>query len=191
MSLREYSLNKIKDVLEKYKETCDESSKKTEKVLNEIKDIFTFPEIMEKSIYNTTIKEARLKNIERSWDSAEFKRLYKAYYFKVISNITYNKNSKFVLNNLLIGEFEPDKLVTMTPQELYPELWKDILIKRQQKEERAIKHLKQENQGVVGMFVCGKCKKNMTTYYQMQTRSADEPMTTFVTCLNCNNRWKC
>ena len=29
------------------------------------------------------------------------------------------------------------------------------------------------------------------TYYQLQTRSADEPMTTFVTCINCGNRWKC
>ncbi|KAL7409274.1 transcription elongation factor [Mrakia frigida] len=39
-------------------------------------------------------------------------------------------------------------------------------------------------------FKCGKCGQRKTTYYQMQTRSADEPMTTFVTCLNCNNRWK-
>ncbi|SGY38083.1 BQ5605_C003g01955 [Microbotryum silenes-dioicae] len=39
-------------------------------------------------------------------------------------------------------------------------------------------------------FQCGKCKQRRTMYYQMQTRSADEPMTTFVTCLNCNNRWK-
>lgn len=30
------------------------------------------------------------------------------------------------------------------------------------------------------MFKCSKCGKNQTTYYQMQTRSADEPMTTFV-----------
>jgi len=41
-----------------------------------------------------------------------------------------------------------------------------------------------------GTFWCGKCKKNKTTYFQMQTRSSDEPMTTFVTCLNCHNRWK-
>ena len=41
-----------------------------------------------------------------------------------------------------------------------------------------------------GMFVCGKCKSKKTTYYQLQTRSADEPMTTFVTCTNCNNNWR-
>ena len=40
-------------------------------------------------------------------------------------------------------------------------------------------------------FKCYKCKKRKCTYYEMQTRSADEPMTTFVTCLNCGNRWKC
>ncbi|ORY33014.1 transcription factor S-II, central domain-domain-containing protein [Naematelia encephala] len=39
-------------------------------------------------------------------------------------------------------------------------------------------------------FKCGKCGARKTTYYQMQTRSADEPMTTFVTCTNCKNRWK-
>lgn len=40
-------------------------------------------------------------------------------------------------------------------------------------------------------FLCGKCKNRKTTYYQLQTRSADEPMTTFVTCTVCGNRWVC
>jgi len=39
-------------------------------------------------------------------------------------------------------------------------------------------------------FKCYKCQKRQCTYYQLQTRSADEPMTTFITCLNCGNRWK-
>lgn len=43
---------------------------------------------------------------------------------------------------------------------------------------------------ISGMFTCGKCKGTKTTYFQMQTRSSDEPMTTFVTCLTCSNRWK-
>ncbi|EFA81501.1 hypothetical protein PPL_05490 [Heterostelium album PN500] len=38
-------------------------------------------------------------------------------------------------------------------------------------------------------FQCGKCKQRKCTYFQLQTRSADEPLTTFVTCVNCNNRW--
>ena len=41
-----------------------------------------------------------------------------------------------------------------------------------------------------GFFTCKKCKSKKTTYTQAQTRSADEPMTTFVTCLSCDFRWK-
>lgn len=43
---------------------------------------------------------------------------------------------------------------------------------------------------VDGAHLCNKCKTYKTTYYQLQTRSADEPMTTYVECHNCNNRWK-
>lgn len=39
-------------------------------------------------------------------------------------------------------------------------------------------------------FQCSRCKQRKTRYRQQQTRSADEPMTTFVTCTNCGNRWK-
>nr|PVC54064.1 transcription elongation factor [Theileria orientalis] len=46
------------------------------------------------------------------------------------------------------------------------------------------------NQKSKGQFKCGKCNSRQTTYYQLQTRSSDEPMTTFVTCLNCKNRWR-
>ena len=39
-------------------------------------------------------------------------------------------------------------------------------------------------------FKCRKCGSRSTSYYEVQTRSADEPMTQFITCLNCGNRWK-
>lgn len=40
------------------------------------------------------------------------------------------------------------------------------------------------------MFQCGRCKQKKCTYSQLQTRSCDEPMTTFVTCTVCGHRWK-
>eukprot|EP00981_Chlorochromonas_danica_P006045 scaffold1263_cov170-Ochromonas_danica.AAC.9 len=41
-----------------------------------------------------------------------------------------------------------------------------------------------------GEFVCRKCKGSKTTHYSLQTRSSDEPMTVFVCCLTCGNRWR-
>ena len=41
-----------------------------------------------------------------------------------------------------------------------------------------------------GIFQCRKCGSKKTTYYSLQTRSADEPMTNFITCVTCKNRWK-
>jgi transcription elongation factor S-II len=148
----------------------------------------TFPEQMEKSIYNYTIREAKSKNIERSWDSRMFKFLYKKNFIKVYSNITYNKNATFVMNKLLLGNWNPCDIITMPHEELYPDLWEEVIIKNQ----RMMNKLSEENKPSSGttMFKCGKCKKSNTTYFQLQTRSADEPMTTFVTCLECNNRWK-
>ena len=40
-------------------------------------------------------------------------------------------------------------------------------------------------------FKCGRCNQRNVRYSQAQTRNADEPMTFFVTCLTCGNRWKC
>ncbi|KAI9549625.1 unmed protein product [Daphnia sinensis] len=40
-------------------------------------------------------------------------------------------------------------------------------------------------------FQCYKCKSRKCLYTQVQTRSADEPMTTRVKCLHCGHGWKC
>lgn len=43
-----------------------------------------------------------------------------------------------------------------------------------------------------GEFTCPKCRHKRASYFQLQTRSSDEPMTTFLKCLNrkCRNRWR-
>jgi|UniRef100_A0A6C0I8L7 transcription elongation factor S-II len=146
-----------------------------------------FDELIEKSIYNYTIKEAKVKGIERRWESTQFKFLYKVQYLKVMGNINYNKNAEYVLGKLENGHFDPEKIVSMDPTLLYPELWEELIVNNKKK--MAMLSKKQEQ--TTSMFTCGKCKSRNCTYFQMQTRSADEPMTTFVTCLNCEKRWKC
>jgi DNA-directed RNA polymerase subunit M/transcription elongation factor TFIIS len=149
--------------------------------------LLKMPEIIEKNIYNTTIREAREKAVERSWSSPEFKWLYKKNYMKVISNIQNNKNSDFVLDKIKYGLWDPEKILSMKAEVLYPELWESLLLKNSKKMAMLGK---EKNQQGTNIFKCGKCKKNNCVYFQMQTRSADEPMTTFVTCLECGHRWK-
>jgi DNA-directed RNA polymerase subunit M/transcription elongation factor TFIIS len=146
-----------------------------------------FPEKTEKSIYNFTIKDCRNRCIERSWDNPRFVSVYKTNYIKVYSNLKLNKNGEKVLNKIRHGIWEPDKIVSMDLQTLYPELYEEIVLKNKKLMDRYAEENKAQGSTI---FRCSKCKQNNCTYYQMQTRSADEPMTTFVTCLNCHNRWK-
>ena len=153
-----------------------------------IRELLKMPEIMEKSIYNTTIKEARLKYIERSWDCQQFKWIYKKNYNRLMGNISYNNNNQFVLNKIKYNIWEPENIISMKSEILYPEIWEALLLKSSKK----LAALgKEKNQQGSTFFKCSKCRQNNCVYFQMQTRSADEPMTTFITCLNCGNRWKC
>ena len=47
-----------------------------------------------------------------------------------------------------------------------------------------------EDKSVSDALKCGRCHQKKVSYTQAQTRSADEPMTTFCECTVCGNRWK-
>ena len=99
-----------------------------------------------------------------------------------------NKNANYVIKKIKYGYWNPENIILKKYEELYPELWEEIILKNKKKLDMLTK---EQNQQGSSLFKCGKCRLNNCTYYQLQTRSADEPMTTFVTCINCNNRWKC
>lgn len=100
-----------------------------------------------------------------------------------------NKNNPQLRANILNGTISASKLINMSSQELAPESLKKELETLHQKNlfdaQGAV-----EKRAVTDRFVCGKCKGRQVSYYQMQTRSADEPLTTFCTCEICGNRWK-
>jgi DNA-directed RNA polymerase subunit M/transcription elongation factor TFIIS len=72
----------------------------------------------------------------------------------------------------------------LTPQELLPENWE--FLKRKQE----LHESKKKNMGATDLYQCYKCGKRRCQIVQMQTRSADEPMTLFVTCLFCYSTFK-
>ena len=87
------------------------------------------------------------------------------------------------------GFIAADRLLDLSPEDLASEeKRRDNAKIREHATNEAVRG--QRKEASTDAFKCGKCKQRKCTYYQLQTRSADEPMTTFVTCVNCDNRWK-
>ena len=145
---------------------------------------------IEKGIYNKTIKLAEENNIPKNWESLIFIDMYRVYNIEIYSNLDKESyiNNKRLFDRLIDNEFSGYELATMEPQYMFPEHWKDY-IDAKSKRDRALYEINKAQ--ATDFYKCSKCKKRECSYYQLQTRSADEPMTTFVTCLNCGKRWKC
>jgi len=139
---------------------------------------------MEKGIYNYAVKEASAKKVVKKWDNPHFVQIY----VDRVRSIYFNLNDESLLQQLADGSIKPHVVAFMTHQELRPEKWEKLIKEKIQRD----KHKYETNiEAATDTFKCRKCQSNKCTYYQMQTRSADEPMTTFVTCIDCGNRWKC
>ena len=144
---------------------------------------------LEKAIFNYTIKEAKQRKIVRKWDNKYFVQIYLNRFRSIYNNVnpklsTYNKK---LLQDLKKKKISAKNLAFMTHQEMNPKIWKE-LVDAKIKRDKNLTEV--DMSAATDEFKCFKCGKRQCTYYQLQTRSADEPMTTFITCLNCGNRWK-
>jgi DNA-directed RNA polymerase subunit M/transcription elongation factor TFIIS len=142
-------------------------------------------------LWNHTLRYCDAKNIPLEWSSSvaydSFRELYTQ---RAISLDIYNlKKNDILREKLRNGELKLKKFIDMKPWEMNPEMWAPIF------ERVAFKALRKQTTRDVesapdGAFQCSACKSKKTTYYQLQTRASDEPMTTFIQCLNCQRRWK-
>lgn len=138
---------------------------------------------MEKSIYNYSIKEATNRLVVKKWDNPYFVLIYTNKLRSIFENLN-EENVEKIKN----GEIKAQKIAFLTHQELNYEKWKEML---EEKAKTDKNKYETKVQSATDTFTCRRCKKNRCTYYQLQTRSSDEAITTFVTCLECDNRWKC
>ncbi|KAJ1650754.1 transcription elongation factor TFIIS, partial [Coemansia sp. RSA 25] len=102
---------------------------------------------------------------------------YKARIRSLCLNLRDKKNPD-LRSNLVEGGLTVERFCSMTSEEMASKELKETI--EQMKEENLFKAKGAgRTAAVTDQFRCGRCKSRKCTYYQMQTRSADEPMTTF------------
>ena len=144
---------------------------------------------MEKDIYNSCLKYAGENNIIKSWENNIFKSLYLSRIRSIYTNLksdSYLGNKTFK-DKILNDELDSKKISSISKYDIYPEVWSELLSKLAEKDKLKYSF---KPEAMTDMFKCRRCGSRSCSYYEFQTRSADEPMTQFITCLDCNNNWK-
>ena len=163
----------------------------------------------EKSIYNWAVQTTRAQNDVASWENHLFRWRYKQ---KVVGLLTELGRAPMaaadltvtgdrvaleikvlpqLVRRLQVKELDMKNLAKYPADVLWPEGPAAKAAFELKSRDLQMEASRAKEEDYSGLFKCGKCKGVKTTYYQMQTRSADEPMTTYVTCKTCGNRWKC
>ena len=147
---------------------------------------------------------ARTIEVEAAIDT--WSKGVKQTYTEKVRSLVFNlKKNAQIRDQVIFGQISPQQLCTMSPEELATEekaKERDATLQKLQDSRRLDWDQANEKKindmcGIKGemlkasLFTCGRCKSIKTTSTQKQTRSADEPMTVLVFCMNCGNRWKC
>lgn len=138
---------------------------------------------LEKGVFNYAIKEANSRKIIKKWENPYFAQIY----IDRLRSIYVNLKNPELLNAVKSGELAPQVLAFMTHQEMDHEHWRGRI---QRKITRDASKFNTNVQASTDMFTCRKCKSKRSTFYELQTRSADEPATIFITCLDCGKQSK-
>ena len=124
--------------------------------------------ILEAGIYESSI----LYCITNFYDE----NMFQAVYLDKLDNLIYDLDQENISNYLDI-----QKIAFLDPHVIKPSNWEDLLKKRE------LKEYKKNNMAATDLYKCYQCGERKCQIRQAQTRSADEPMTVFVTCLVCGN----
>ena len=125
---------------------------------------------------------------EASWENPRYRWRYKQRLMNILFNM--RKNPKLVEGIVKTKTINPTEVGKMTPDQLWPDgpYAKATIVLREKELAKEVAKAKAD-EAYEGILTCPKCKSKKTSYYQMQTRSADEPATNFCSCV-CGHRWK-
>ena len=174
--------------------TIDEPEQFRKNIIKHIKDVINTSgnkiskqhrvDNIEISIFNFAIKEANERNTICRWDNPFFVLIYTDRLRTILYNLTHTDLIERIENN----QIKSHEIGGLSHQEMDETKWADMIeLKRKRDKCKTQLSVNIEE----GAFKCKKCGSEKTTYYQLQTRSADEPMTTFVQCTQCPCKWRC
>jgi transcription elongation factor S-II len=100
-----------------------------------------------------------------------------------------NKSNRELGPRVLSGEISAERFVVMTHEELKSAEQRkmDVALEQENMKKAQVPMVQKS---ISDALQCGRCKQKKVSYSQAQTRSADEPITTFCECTVCGNRWK-
>jgi len=155
------------------------------------KDYLTPPEMnmFERCIYNGAVHSSIQRHVGKSWAHQPFIELYSRYAKHITANFhpsSYVGNTE-LYDRYKAGEITFEDISKMDTYQLFEGRWTEFFEQQQVREKRQLEGNKAM---ATDRFSCGRCFKRECTYYELQTRSADEPMTIFITCLNCGKHWR-
>ena len=150
---------------------------------------------VERSVYNWAVQYTRANSGGSNWENAVFRWRYKQKIHGLVQELQRDPNKVRVglgvsegrvnlelklvpqlVYRLYTKELETKNLARYSSDVLWPEGPQATTIFKHRERDLAMEAAKAKEDDYTGLFKCGKCKGVKTTYYQMQTRSADEPM---------------
>jgi len=183
------------DEEETIEEVCDisddinEIRKNNITILNKIIQNPKKTRTIEESIFRFTCQISDQRKVLKKWDNPIFRKIYinksRSMYMNINSNCYINNTN--LIKKITSPKFDLKNIAFMSYQEIFPEHWKKLL---DEKFKREAVIYEDKPEAMTDMFKCSRCKQRKCTYYELQTRSADEGMTIFITCVNCGNRWR-
>lgn len=144
---------------------------------------------IEQAILTNALTDADVKFVVKHFDNTLFQLCYTSASRRLLANLdpTSYVHNEHLLQKIKHKDLQIEHLASMNVMDYAPNLYAgfhDRMLLREQQQLEGNKAM------ATDMFKCNRCGKRETTFYELQTRSADEPMTKFITCVNCGKRWR-
>ena len=135
--------------------------------------------IIEESVFNFSNDY-----VERNESPFLIQSIYENKADEILCYLSENGKNNILIKMMKENKIEPIKIAFLSPDELNPERYEKIIKKKE------LEEYKKNKKSGTSAFKCSKCKSSNCDVETKQTRAGDEPMTTFVTCLECGHVFK-